>query len=156
MSCARYELKFTPAKCKTMLFNWTEPVSSLFVEGQELEQVELFTYRGSCISTNGIITREITARISKAQAAFSKLRHIWHFTDVSLATKVRVYNMTVHSNLLYGCETWPLVSEDINRLQTFKHRCLRFVGHFSWKQRITDNEVLHPIFGDPKLSRRSN
>ena len=25
-SAARYGLKFAPAKCKTMLFNWTEPV----------------------------------------------------------------------------------------------------------------------------------
>ena len=56
----------------------------LFMEGEELEQVERFTYLGSCISTNGNITSEITARISKAQAAFSNLRHLWRCTDVSL------------------------------------------------------------------------
>ena len=56
-----------------MLFNWTEPVCPLFMEGEELEQVERFTYLGSCISTNGDITSEITARISKAQTAFSQL-----------------------------------------------------------------------------------
>ena len=38
----------------------------LFMEGEELEQVERFTYLGSCISINGNITSEITARISKA------------------------------------------------------------------------------------------
>ena len=51
-SAARYGLKFAPAKCKTMLFNWTEPVCPLFMEDEELEQVERFTYLGSCISTN--------------------------------------------------------------------------------------------------------
>ena len=72
-SADRYGLKFAPAKCKTMLFNWTKPVCPLFMEGKELEQVEMFTYLGSCISTNGNITSEITARISKAQAAFFEL-----------------------------------------------------------------------------------
>ena len=65
-SATRYGLTFAPAKCKIMLFNWTEPVCPLFMEGEELEQVERFTYLGSCISTNRNITSEITARISKA------------------------------------------------------------------------------------------
>ena len=76
--------------------------------------------------------------------------------DVSLATKGRVYNATVRSTLLYGCETWPLRSGDLHRLQVFEHRCLQSTGHFSWKQRITDDEVRHCIFGDPKSSRRLN
>ena len=75
-SASRDGRKFAPAKCKTMLFKWTEPVCPLFMEGEELEQVERFTYLGSCISTNGKVTSEITARISKAQAAFCNLRHL--------------------------------------------------------------------------------
>ena len=47
------------------------------MEGEELEQVERFTYLGSYISTNGHITCEITGRISKARATFSTLRHLW-------------------------------------------------------------------------------
>ena len=126
-SAARYGLKFAPAKCKTMLFNWTEPVCSFSMENEELEQVEKFTYLGSCISTNGNITGEITAMISNAQAAFSNLRHLWRCTDISLATKDRVYNATVRSTLIYGCETWPLRSGDLHRLQVFYHRCLRSI-----------------------------
>ena len=74
------------------------------------------------------------------------------FMDVSLATKGRVYNATVRSTLLYGCETWPLRSGDLHRLQVFDHRCLRSIGHFSWKQRITNDEVRQRIFGDPKIA----
>ena len=103
---ARCALNFVPTKCKTMLFNWTEPVCSLFMEElEELEQVERFTYLGSCISTNGNITSEITARIFKAQFAFSNLRNLWRCMDVSLSTKGRVHNATDRSTLLYGCET---------------------------------------------------
>ena len=67
-----------------------------------------------------------------------------------------MYNATVRSTLLYGCETWPLRSGDLHRLQVFDHRCLRSIGHFSWKQRITNDEVRHRIFRDPKSSRRLN
>ena len=102
---------------------------SLFMDDEELEQVERFTYLGSCISTNGNITSEITARISKAQAAFSNLRHLRRCTDVSLVTKGQVYNATVCSTLLYGCETWPLRSEDLYGLQVFDHSCLCSVAH---------------------------
>ena len=92
----------------------------------------------------------------KLSAHFSNLRHLWRCTNVSLATKVRVYNATVRSTLLYGCETWPLRSGDLYRLQVFDHRCLRSIGHFSWKLRITYDEVRHRIFGDPKSSRKLN
>ena len=112
--------------------------------------------RGFISSYHGNITREVTARISKAQAAFSNLLHLWRCTDVSLATKSRVYNATVRSTLLYGCETWPLRSGDLHRLQVLDRRWLRSIGHFSWKQRITNDEVRHRIFGDPKSSRKLN
>ena len=52
------------------------------MEGEELEQLDRFTYQGSCISTNGNITTEIKARISKAKAASSNLRRLRCYTDV--------------------------------------------------------------------------
>ena len=126
------------------------------MEGEELEQVERFTYLGSWISTNRNIISEITASISKAQAAFSDLRNLWRCKDVSLATKGWVYNATVRSTLLYGCETWLLRSGDLHRLQVFDHRFLRSIGHFAWKQRISNDEVRHRIFWDSKSSRKLN
>ena len=101
-------------------------------------------------------TSEILVRISKAQAAFSNLRHLWRCTDVSLATKGRVYNATVRSTLLYGCGTWMLRSGNFHRLQVFDHRYLRSIGHFSWKQGMTNDEVRHRIFGNLESSRRLN
>ena len=75
-SAVRYELKFAPSKCKLMLFNWTGPIQPLLMEGEELEQVNKFTYLDSCISAKGSIAEEISARIARAQAAFSNLRHL--------------------------------------------------------------------------------
>ena len=113
----------------------------------------LYYYLGSCISANGSIAEEISARITRAQAVFLNLHHLWRRRDISLTTKVRVYNATVRPTLLYGCETWALRSEDEHRLQVFNHRCLRSIGHFSWKQRLSNKDVRHRIFGVQKQSR---
>ena len=153
-SAARYGLKFAPSKCKLMLFNWTGPIQPLLTEGEELEQVDKFTYLGSCISANGSIEEEISARIARAQAAFSNLRHLWRRRDIPLTTKGRVYNATVRPTLLYGCETWALRSEDVHSLLVFDHRCLRSIGHFYWKQRLSNKDVRQRILGFQKQSRR--
>ena len=116
--------------------------------------MDKFTYLGSCISANGSIAEEISARIARAQAAFSKLRHLWRHRDISLITKGRVYNATVRPTLLYGCETWALRSGDVYRLPVFDHRCLRSIGYFSWKQRLSNKDVRHRIFSVQKQSRR--
>ena len=55
-SAARYGLKFAPSKSKLMLCNWTGPIQPLLMEGEELDQVDKFTYLGSCISVNGSIS----------------------------------------------------------------------------------------------------
>ena len=118
------------------------------------EQVDKFTYLGSRISANGSIAKEISARIARAQATFSNLRHLWRRRDISLTTKGRIDNATLRWTLLYGCEMWALRSEEVHNLQVFNHRYLRSLGHFSWKQRWSNKEVWHHIFGVQKQSRR--
>ena len=106
-SVALYGLKFA-----TISFNWTEPVSSTLMEGEELEHAERLTYLGSCISANRNSTNESTVRISKAQAAFYNFHNLWCSTDVSLSTTGKIHNPTVRPTLLYACETWQLHRED--------------------------------------------
>ena len=138
---------------QTMLFNWTGPIQPLLLEGEGLEQVDKFTYLGSCISANGSVEEEISARIARAQAAFPKLRHLWQRRGISLTNKVTVYSATTHPTLLCGCKTWVLRSEDVHRLQVFDHRCLRSIRQFSWKQWLSNKDVQHRIFGVQKQSR---
>ena len=50
-------------------------------------------------------------------------------------------------------ETWALRSEGVHHLQVFDHRYLCSIGHFSWKQRFSYNDIRHRIFGVQKQSR---
>ena len=57
--------------------------------GELIEVVDRYVYLGSCISAEGLAGNEISLRIMKARAAFSKLQHPWHQRDLSLLVKGR-------------------------------------------------------------------
>ncbi|KER22097.1 hypothetical protein T265_14942, partial [Opisthorchis viverrini] len=86
------------------------------------------THLGSCISSDCSVTDEVNARICKARAAFANLRHLWRQNGLSLNLKGRVYQATVRAVLLYGCETWPIRTADLRRLQVFDNRCLKTIA----------------------------
>ncbi|TNN20912.1 hypothetical protein EWB00_002046, partial [Schistosoma japonicum] len=123
-----FGMRFSPSKCKMLLQDWLNSAPKLVIGSETIECVNRFTYLGSLISPNGLVSDEISARIHKARSAFANLRHLWRRRDIRLMTKGRVYCAAVRSVLLYGCETWPLRIEDIRRLLVFDLRCLRNIA----------------------------
>jgi hypothetical protein len=142
-----FGMRFAPSKCKVMLQDMQPLTTPLKMQGESLEEVERFTYLGSCINSDGTVTDEISSRISKARITFANLRHLWRQKGISLQLKGRVYRATVRAVLLYGSETWPLRAEDQRRLQVFDNRCLRSIARVGWQQRITNDAVRSRVFG---------
>ena len=65
-----------------------------------------FTYLGSCLCSDGEVTREIGCRIAKASKAFGSLSDaIFMNRTFSVSTKSNIYKAVVLSILLYGVET---------------------------------------------------
>jgi hypothetical protein len=79
---------------------------SLCIHSETIERVTQFAYLGSIIDNTGGTEADITARIGKAQTAFSVLNKIWDSTAYSMQTKLRIFNTKVKAVQLYGCETW--------------------------------------------------
>ena len=119
----------------------------LTLNSVRLDVDDHFTYLDSCLSKDGSIGSEINARISKARMAFANLLHLWRRNDVSLPVKGRVYNAAVRSVLLYGCETWPLRQQDVQRLEVLDHRCLRQLAKVGWSDRVSNLEVRKYVLG---------
>jgi hypothetical protein len=67
--------------------------------------VEDFTYLGSILSNDGLITKELTSRIAEASALVGMLSSIWRKPNISRFTKMRIYNASVSTVLLYGAKT---------------------------------------------------
>ena len=69
---------------------------------------------------------------------YSKL---WSRNEISQKTKLRVFAACIRPVLLYGCETWPLRVEDIRKLESFDHWCLRIIAKIRWSDLISNNVV---------------
>jgi hypothetical protein len=93
-------------KTKILSANTTSHVP-LNIEGQEIEEVEHFTYLGSIVDQQGGTEADIKARIGKARVAFLQLGNIWKTKGIT-CTKVRIFNTNVKAVLLYGSETWRM------------------------------------------------
>jgi hypothetical protein len=135
-------LKVNVAKTKSMEINTNNP-SNFTVAGQQVEEVQTFQYLGSQITPDGGTKTDIETRIRKARCAFAGLRNIWRSSQISLRTKLRIFNSNVKSVLLYGCETWCTSAETTQKLQVFVNRCLRNIIRAWWPDNWISNAELH-------------
>ena len=127
---------------KTKVMAIGEPLANpISISEEALDLVDCFKYLGSEISARGTAACEIESRIRKARAAFVQLRHLWKNRHISIATKSRVYQTSVRSVLLYGCETWPLNQCHENQLQVFENRCLRQILKISILDQIPNVDI---------------
>ena len=66
-----------PSKIVTIIKVQTRKGGSVTIGGEELEEIEQFTYLGSVISKTGGTDEDINARICKARQAFAMLKPVW-------------------------------------------------------------------------------
>jgi len=81
--------------------------------------------------------------VSTAAAAFGRLEsRLWRDRDISARVKIQIYRAVVVTTLLYAAETWTTYSRHICKLNKFHFRCLRRILGISWKDRVSNLEVL--------------
>jgi len=89
------------------------------VSSAPLANVQQFTYLGSILTSDCDITHEVNRRIQLASTAFGRLSHRVFFNhNLSISTKVAVYNAMCVSVLLFGCETWTLYRRHLKAWKT--------------------------------------
>ena len=113
------------------------------VGGNKLNSVLEFTYLGSTISSDERIDAEIQRRMARASASFGRLRQrLWHNHHVSTRVKGKIYCAIVLSTLLYGAEAWTVYRRQVKKLQAFMMRHLRSILRITWKDKVTNREIL--------------
>ena len=80
-------------------------------------------------------------RIGKAGAVFSKMKNVWNNRGLSLKSKLKMFNGTVTSISLYGCETWKGLKEVETKVRVFESNCLRKITDIKWYEHITEGEA---------------
>ena len=87
-------------------------------------QTRLSTRNFPPISQTGGTYKDIKARITKPRQVIDILRPVLRMTAISTNTKLKIFNSNVKSVLLYGSETWRVISNACLKIQTFINRCL--------------------------------
>ncbi|KAI5732115.1 hypothetical protein M8J77_021794 [Diaphorina citri] len=134
-------LKVNESKTEVMFVNM-EPIP-ITINGRTLKEVQCFKYLGSNIQNNGRLESEINHRINAANQAFRNLyQRIWKPHEISLKTKLQIYQTVVLSTLLYSSETWTVLSADLKKLNAFHLKSLRTICRVKWEEMIPNEEIL--------------
>ena len=98
------------------------PQPALQVYGDPINHVSDFRYIGSMVASG---SSDLKRQKSLAWCAFWKLEQLWKSPHISITTKVKLFNTTCVTILLYGCESW-VISQDIeNKINAFATSCYR-------------------------------
>ena len=72
-------------------------------------------------------------------------RRLFESRSISLTTRKRMLKTYVWSPLLYGCETWSISDSDRRKLDAFEMWCCRRMLKISWRDHITNEDVLERV-----------
>jgi len=114
---AKLGLRISGTRTKVVSFGHDAPV--ITVDGTALEVVPAFVYPGSSISGDSTASSDdVECWISKAAEAFARLKVcVWKRRNISLTTKVKIFNAVVTATLLYASECWTLLATDLTKLE---------------------------------------
>ena len=106
-----------------------------------------FYYLGTIISSDLRYHPDIDRRINQASKAFGSLRSSVFCNEKQLSPIIRrrLFMAIVVNLLLWGCETWALLSEDRNRLNVCFNKWVRAMTGTKWsdirEKRITNKQL---------------
>jgi len=117
---------------------------TITLDNTVLEQVERYKYLGSWITENARCEEDITAGIGMAKASFWQNKERMR-RNVRFRTKKKILNRHVFTVLNYGCDSWTWNKAMCRKVNAFEMWCYRRMLKISYKDRVTNNEVLHRV-----------
>ena len=101
----KVNLKLNIQKTKIMA---SSPITSWQIDGETVETVADFTFRGSKITADGDCSHEIKRHSVLGRKVMINLDSILKSRDITLSTKVRLLKAMVFPVVMYGCESWTI------------------------------------------------
>ena len=137
----RVGLKINTEKTKEMRVMTPANTGPIRCGDEAVERVKQFKYLGSIVSDTGGTEEDVKSRKRSAQYMFTTLKPIWRSKAISLKTKLKIYNSSVKTILLYGSETWRLNKSIITQIQAFNNKNLRYLTGIWWPKKISNEEL---------------
>jgi len=105
-----------------MAFNISEEEGDVVLENQKLKRVEDFRYLGSMMKST---ETDFKRRKGLAYGAWNSMEKIWNAKHVPIKLKTNIFETSVLSILLYGCESWIITPQLEHQINTFATDCFR-------------------------------
>ena len=121
----------------------------VIINNKALDYVDKFTYLGSILRLHGGSGEDITSRLGETRSAFFRRRSVWKSNNYSRKTKLRLYQRSVLSVLLYGSECWRMTERDRSRLAVFHTSGLRGITRVFWPNKISNSRRLQVTKQEP-------
>ena len=101
----KVDLKLNIQKSKIMA---SSPITSWQIDGETVETVSDFIFRGSKITADGDCSHEIKRCLLLGRKVMTNLDSILKSRDITLSTKVHLVKAMVFPVVMYGCESWTI------------------------------------------------
>ena len=102
-------LKLNIQKMKIMA---SGPITSWEIDGETVETGSDFILGGSKITADGDCSHEIKRRLLLGRKVMTNLYSILKSRDIILPTKVCLVKTMVFPVVMYGCESWTIMSAE--------------------------------------------
>ena len=115
-------LKLNIQKTKIMA---SGPITSWQIDGETMETVADFIFRGSKITADGDCSHEIKRHLLLGRKVITNLDSILKNRHMTLPTKVRLVKAMVFPVVVYGCESWTIKKAEHQKIDAFELWCWR-------------------------------
>ena len=96
------------------------PITSWQIDGETVETVSDFIFRGSKITADGYCSHEIKRCLLLGRKAMTNLDSILKSRDIiTLPTKVHLLKTMVFPVVMYGYESWTIEKAERQRIDAF-------------------------------------
>ena len=122
----------------------------LQVYGESINHVPDFKYLGSLMASS---YKDLLRRKALAWSTFWKLERIWRSQIITIETKVRIFNTTCVTVLLYGCESWVISSEMESKINSFATSCYRIMLNIKRIDHVPNAQLYVDTNTEPLIKR---
>ena len=90
----------------------SDPITSWEIDGETVEIVSDFNFKGSKITADGDCIHEIKRRLLLGRKVMTNLDSIFKSRDITLQTMVHLVKAMLFPVVMYGCESWTVKKAD--------------------------------------------
>ena len=126
------------------------PQPTLQVYGTPINHVTDFKYLGSMMASSASDQKR---RKALAWTAFRKLERLWKSPSIPISTKMKSFNTTCITVLLYGSESWVISKDMENKINSFGTTCYRIMLNIRRIDRVPNATIYSLTESAPLIER---